>query len=238
MNKAISLLSSYGDALMDFLAPRICLNCSEKINEDNYKYDFLCSACYNKLPFHDSNQDISTRLIGLIPNEEIQIDRALALIDLPYNENYMNIVYAFKYQNYRKVAYQMGEEIGKYLKYNEFTNFDAIVPIPLHIAKKRERGYNQAELIARGIANIIEVPVDTKSAKRKIYTESQTLQERQDRLINTTKAFYVEKPENIVGKRILICDDVFTTGSTINSLACVLKSAGAKGVLSVTLVAA
>lgn len=238
MNKVISLLGSYRDALMDFLAPRICLNCSEKINEDNYKYDFLCSACYNKLPFHDSNQDISTRLIGLIPNEEIQIDRALALIDLPYNENYMNIVYAFKYQNYRKVAYQMGEEIGKYLKYNELTNIDAIVPIPLHIAKKRERGYNQAELIARGIANIIEVPVDTKSAKRKIYTESQTLQERQDRLINTTKAFYVERPENIVGKRILICDDVFTTGSTINSLACVLKSAGAKGVFSVTLVAA
>lgn len=238
MNKAISLLSSYGDALMDFLAPRVCLNCSEKINEENYKFDYLCSACYNKLPFHDSKQDLSTRLLGLIPNEEILIDRALALVDLPYNENYMNLVYAFKYQNYRKVAYQMGEEIGKYLKNNELTNFDAIIPIPLHIAKKRERGYNQAELIARGIANIIDVPLDTKSAKRKVYTESQTLQERNDRLINITKAFYVEKTENIVGKSILVCDDVFTTGATINSLARVLKKAGAKGVYSVTFVAA
>lgn len=238
MNKALQLISTCGDALLDFLAPRICLNCSDKINEENHKFDYLCTTCYNKIPFHDFKQDISTRLIGLIPDEERQIDKALSLFDLPNNENYMNLVYAFKYQNYRKVALEMGEEIGKYLLHYDFTHFDAIVPIPLHIAKKRERGYNQAELLARGISNIIGVPVDTKSAKRKVYTESQTLQERSDRLTNITKAFYVEKAENIMGKSILICDDVFTTGATINSLARVLKSAGAKRVYSITFVAA
>lgn len=109
-----------------------------------------------------------------------------------------------------------------------FNDIDVIMPIPLHRRKLRERGYNQSEWIARGIASVTKLPVDTVAISRKVYTSSQTNQSVFERWENVKDAFRIEHPEKYAGKHILLVDDVLTTGSTI--VACASTFSGIENI--------
>jgi len=95
-----------------------------------------------------------------------------------------------------------------------FSKFDLVVPIPLHRKKLAERGFNQSLILAREIAGRFSIPLDFTTLKRNVYTKSQTTLTRNERKSNVKGAFEVKKPGEIKGKKILLIDDVFTTGST------------------------
>lgn len=105
--------------------------------------------------------------------------------------------------------------------------FDLVVPVPLHISRLRERGYNQAELIARSLAGRRGWPLDTRGLKRVRRTRSQTALAPGERLQNLRRAFVVPEPARYTGKRVLLVDDVLTTAATASEAAHALREAGA-----------
>ena len=109
-----------------------------------------------------------------------------------------------------------------------FQGIDVIIPIPLHETKQRIRGYNQSEWIARGIAAVTGIPVDTEAVVRRKYTETQTRKSIFERWENVEGIFELHHAESLIGKHVLIVDDVLTTGAT--TVACASRIMEVEGI--------
>jgi ComF family protein len=112
------------------------------------------------------------------------------------------------------------------------SKFDIIISVPLHRVKRRNRGYNQSLLISRVLSRKLGVPEGSKYLSRARNTDSQSLLSGEKRHINVLNAFRVDYADKVVGKDILLVDDVLTTGSTLNECCRVLKAAGAGRVVA------
>ena len=108
--------------------------------------------------------------------------------------------------------------------------WDYIVPVPLHPLKQREREFNQAERLARRLGLALKIPVQTRLLKRSVPTRTQTLLSRPERAANVRRAFALREPRRLGGARIVLLDDVLTTGATTSACARVLRAAGAADV--------
>ncbi|MDD5043522.1 MAG: ComF family protein [Patescibacteria group bacterium] len=116
---------------------------------------------------------------------------------------------------------------------NNFFNY--IVPVPLHLKRRAERGFNQSELLAREVADFLSLPFRSDVLKRVKYTPPQVSLDGEKRRVNLKDAFYCDPSINLHNKKILLIDDVFTTGSTFNECARVLKKSGAALVWGLTI---
>jgi ComF family protein len=114
---------------------------------------------------------------------------------------------------------------------DRLAGFDRVVPVPLHWRRRLARGYNQAEQIARPLAARLGLPCAPLLARRRA-TPPQSLLGKADRLANLRRAFRVPRPEKVRGLRILLVDDVATTGATLDAAARALKNAGAAAVIA------
>ena len=112
--------------------------------------------------------------------------------------------------------------------------FDAIVPVPLHWRRRWQRGFNQSELLARGLASRYGFPV-IRALRRLRYTGTQTGLSQTARRHNVAAAFQARRPQALKGKRLLLVDDVMTTGSTAAACAGVLRKAGTARVVLLTI---
>ena len=144
-------------------------------------------------------------------------------------------IYRFKYSNRREYARFFAEEAARYYTdWSEQIGVEAIVPVPMYDRKKRRRGYNQAEMIARELACIWGVPLEKNAVKRIRNTKPQKLLSDEERKNNLKKAF--QAAEFIVKyKKILLVDDIYTTGSTVEAVACELMRCGVEQVFFLTL---
>ena len=151
-----------------------------------------------------------------------------------YKDQVKQSMYRFKYQNRQEYARYYGSEIvrvyGEWMKRNKI---EAIVPIPLHWTKKRQRGYNQAQLLAAEIGKQSGLPVYPNLLKRVRKTKPQKNLDDTGRKNNLKKAFKT-KENNVQLSHILLVDDIYTTGSTINEAASELKKAGIEQVYYVS----
>lgn len=112
---------------------------------------------------------------------------------------------------------------------------DVIMPVPLHIDRLREREFNQSLLLADHIGRRLDIPVAYTNLIRAASTPAQTTLSRKSRQKNLRRAFIVRHPDAITKKRILLIDDVFTTGTTVNECAKALRKAGSADVFALTL---
>lgn len=152
-----------------------------------------------------------------------------------FNTSSRALVHALKYQQADYVAPAMGRMLfAQFSKYPELAGIDLIIPVPLHPKKKRQRGYNQSELLARCFAREAGLALDTTSLVRSRHTKSQTKLGRHARLENMVGAFTCVNAPNIKGKTILLIDDVATTGATLEGCAVALKQAGARKIFAYT----
>ncbi len=144
-------------------------------------------------------------------------------------------IYRFKYSGRREYAGVFGEEIAFYL--NDFLQQikpDALIPVPLHPQKEGDRGYNQAALIARAVGANANIPVCENLVKRIHNTKPLKLLNPEERLNNLKKAFIL-KENGVKLEVVVIIDDIFTIGSTIDAIAKVLLEAGVREVYFITL---
>ncbi|MDQ4140431.1 MAG: ComF family protein, partial [Bacteroidota bacterium] len=132
----------------------------------------------------------------------------------------------------------LGNWYGADLKEHQYQEqFDFIVPVPLHRQKLRKRGYNQSDSFAKGLAQILDIPWQPDVLERLADTSTQTKKTRLERWQNVGQLFSVAKPEMVKDQRILLVDDVMTTGATLEACSLVLLDAGAATV-SVAAIAA
>ncbi len=145
------------------------------------------------------------------------------------------LIHRLKYGRERWLATVLAEEmvICLYEERLSGQKLEALVPVPLHPRREREREYNQAELLARALSRRCHLPV-VRLLQRVRYTETQTHFDRQARLGNLRGAFALAHGAELAGKKFLLVDDVFTTGSTLDECARVLLAGGAAAVWAVT----
>ncbi len=144
-------------------------------------------------------------------------------------------VYQFKYHNRRVYGeFYAGEMWRLYGKDITRWNIDCIVPIPLHWKRKRSRGYNQAECIARSLGKLSGIPVVSDAIKRIRYTERQKNLDNKERKRNLEGAFRISRKWKKT-KSVLLIDDIYTTGSTLNEVAKMLKQSGVEKIWFLTI---
>jgi ComF family protein len=113
---------------------------------------------------------------------------------------------------------------------------DVIVPVPLHASRERARGFNQAVVLTRALAHATKLPIDEHSLVRRVHTERHRAgMDARSRRDSVEGAFEVRQPKLVAGRRVLLVDDVFTTGATVSACAAVLNSAGAADVYVLTI---
>jgi ComF family protein len=139
------------------------------------------------------------------------------------------LLHKLKYKGMQQVGIKLGNILGEELKGSErYAGLDLIIPVPLHPKKEHSRGYNQSMLIARGLAEALKVPTNGQLLVRPQFTETQTRKGRFERWENVSEAFVCPQPALLQNKKVLLVDDVLTTGATLEACGQVLQAAGAQ----------
>ena len=190
--------------------PKICGACYNIILND----DELCVECDVNLIYKSKP---TTNKIQKVFKGKLKIEKSAFLIDFNKKERIQKALHSIKYKNKKKLAIYIAEELTLKLGLDFFQDINCIIPVPLHTKKIKHRKFNQSDLIAKGIQNITSIPIYSKCITRIKQTESQTNKNRIERIQNVKDAFKVVNVESIKNKHILIVDDVFTTGATLES---------------------
>jgi len=166
----------------------------------------------------------------------VKIESAASYYFFEKGSRFKSLIHKMKYRGQKELGFELGRIYGAELTSSGFYNrVDLILPVPLHPRKKRKRGYNQSEWIARGIAESMEKPLDIKSVYRAVDTVSQTKKNRYERWKNVEDIFQVSHPEMLQNRHILVVDDVITTGSTLEACARAILNVEGTKVSCVTL---
>jgi ComF family protein len=153
-----------------------------------------------------------------------------------YDGTILTAIHLFKYHRKTGIGKVLGNIMADFVSgIWDMNAFDLIIPVPLHIKKLRERGFNQAVVLARVLSKRFKIALDITSLKRVLVTPPQVGLGRKERLINVKGAFSVTSQHQISGKRILLIDDVYTTGSTLTECSHVLLNAKAEAVAVLTM---
>lgn len=202
----------------------------------------ICPDCQKQLPY--ITEPRCMKCGKPVASEEQEYCEDCAKQELAFEQgrsvwlhrgNVPHAIYQFKFHNKRYYAETFAREMVKY--YREWIrayNIETIVPVPLHKAKRRSRGFNQAELLANKLGEYLELPVEPEAVVRVKNTRPQKQLGHRERQKNLEGAFGVSrkwKPK----KNVLIVDDIYTTGNTIHRIAKVLKKAGAQKVYFLTI---
>jgi competence protein ComFC len=217
---------------IDFAFPKICLISELKIPESNSN-PFILDEIINKL-------DIPTTQDIYMLKNNIHSNDIFAKYVTTGKNDVNKMLHYLKYKGFSKLGLFFGELISLELvkKYPDISKkYDFIIPVPLHLTKLRERGYNQSEYLAKGINKNLKIKYYSEIVDRIRYTKSQTSLPYTERISNIKDAFRVNKKflDIIKRKRIILIDDVITTGSTINEVIKVLKEAKVSNIFAVTL---
>ncbi len=146
-----------------------------------------------------------------------RVEYATALFYFIKGSKFRSLIHSLKYGGRADIGKELGNLLGIELKGSCFSDIDCIVPVPLHPAKKRSRGYNQSEMIADGTGTSLTKPVVKSVLVRSVYTVTQTRKSVEERRENVKEAFCLKDPDLLQGNHILLVDDVVTTGSTLTA---------------------
>lgn len=237
--RARTQLTRLGAALLDVLAPRHCELCGVYTGTTARRFEFVCNVCADSLlpaPYPDV---VFNGLAARFSGDTLAISKAAGLYALADESPLHNLLYALKYKGRARIGTEFGRELGELLRVLKFGSYDALVPVPMHPAKMRERGYNQAEILAAGMDAVLGIPLQTQWICRTRYTQSQTTMDATTRMGNVRGVFAgARRATDIRAATILLVDDVLTTGSTLNACANALLELGAKRVDAASLAVA
>lgn len=219
---------------LDLIFPRNCPLCKQAL------FDFepcLCTVCQGMLPranFHlrPLDNELTSKLQGLIP-----VHRVMAFLRFTKKGKSQALLHLLKYRNKPEIGEELGRLYGLSLAQNGFSGlWDVLVAVPLHPLKKSRRGYNQSECFARGLSQSLGIPYQELLERRK-FTDTQTNKSRLERLNNVERVFVMQGGVHASGLRILLVDDILTTGATLCAAAQTLLEGGAKHVDLATIAA-
>ena len=223
---------------LDFIYPKVCIVSGNKIpdyNSNDYINDTVLYSLERVAP--EDNTDLKVRL---------KSDFAFCLYYFRDKSAVQIIIHNMKYSGFGNIGILLGNIAGRELlavHKNEIAEYDYLIPVPLYKSRIRERGYNQSELICKGISLVTGIPVLGENIFRIRNTKSQTGLSIAERRANVRGAFDIKVgfhgnlSGNLSEKNLLLIDDVITTGATVIEVINVMRNAGAKriGVVSTAL---
>ena len=220
----------------DFISlffPRYCLACSGPLVKGE---EIVCTGCLGDLPktnYHLQEENpVRNRLAGRLP-----LKHGFAFLKFRKSGVVQNLLHELKYNNHPEVGVRLGRAYGQELSKSGFDKeFDLIVPVPLHESRKRQRGYNQSAKFALGLSEAMKIQWNESISVRTQSTATQTTKSKAERWENVKDVFSLESQSAIKGKRILLVDDVITTGATLEACGQHIVSCGC-GELSVACIA-
>ncbi len=209
---------SLTSVLLDFvhlLYPTNCLLCGESLVKSE---KHICISCLHKLPYADfyfeEDNYIEKRFWG-----KVQIANASALLVFEKGNSVQKLIHQLKYKGQKELGAYLGRLMALDFK-DSLDGVDYIFPVPMHKRKRKQRGYNQSECLAEGIASILNTSIDSECLIRVNEKDTQTRKSVYDRWQNMSGVFDLMNCERFAGKHILLVDDVLTTGSTFE--ACII----------------
>ncbi|MBT8326204.1 MAG: ComF family protein [Bacteroidia bacterium] len=206
------ILASVGNMLF----PNICISCESYLS---FQEKWICDYCYYTLPKFEDYQN-SANMVAQMFWGRVKLEMATSYLQFKSTNHVQKVLHQIKYRGNTGLAEEMGKNMGICFKQiSAISNCDVVVPIPLHRRKKEIRGYNQSYLLAKGLCNVINRPLDAKSVERTMFTKTQTNKKRFDRHENTKNVFKIHKPNEFENRHVLLVDDVITTGATIEACA-------------------
>lgn len=218
-----------GDPLAAFSRVPVCQSCSNKLPEQSGP---LCARCGESLGVSDFGEvsEAFCRPCRVVPPE---FERAVA--HGLYTDTLRALLHLLKYDGLEPVAARLGALLARQVAaMEELPERMVVVPVPLYEGKRRERGFNQAELLARAVCAAMRSlrqewkgEIDPKALLRRRATESQAGLTLHERRRNLRGVFSAPKPERLRGRDVLLIDDIYTTGATARACSAALKKAGA-----------
>ena len=203
----------------------ICAECLEKIT---YLVSPLCSSCGAPFGTESSLDHLCGACLRRPP---FQASRSATLFAGPIQE----LIHRFKYGHRVHLSQPLGLLTARALaSFCSQAEPELIIPVPLHRKRLRQRGYNQSQLIGAVLAKQWKLSLEVGNLRRVRWTEPQTSLDAADRRDNVSGAFAVRDPRRLEGKRVLLVDDVYTTGSTIRACTEPLREAGVAALFVVT----
>lgn len=224
------------DKLLQFLFPRhmTCIICNAELNHNNDNE--ICEQCEQNLPFSNGKTcehcGMSISSLDRVCNRCKNRERTFKFAMSPFNyeEDIIKIVHGLKYNNKKYVVPTMAYYMAKcYFEHN--AKCDLIIPVPVYEKRRKQRGYNQSELIANNIGEKVGLPVLCDVLVKHKETQAQASLKYKERQENLKDAFKVVDKKQVKNQTVLLVDDVFTTGATASVCAEVLLKAGAKAVI-------
>ena len=210
----------------DQVFPRVCPLCGNILQD---KEKWICLQCLGDLPgtgFRDPEDNPAARIFwGRIPFSGV-----ISFLYYEKGNKTSRLIREIKYRGNKELGYEMGQYFGRRITGMwPFAGVDLVVPVPLHRRKKRMRGFNQSEWVARGFADALGKPLDHTNLYRKIFNPTQTRKNRYQRWENVEGIFGLRDPSLFSGKHLLLVDDVITTGATLEACSsAILSLAGAR----------
>lgn len=221
---------------LNLLLPRICLLCSGIVEDEGF-----CEKCFDNIKLIKSpqcrccgmpfiSQETEDHLCGacIKKRRPFSIARSIGI----YEGVLLEAVQRLKYNGKTSLARPLAKLMTKEFSMN---NYNLIVPVPLHKTRLKERGFNQSLLLARELSKLYNLPIDYLNLRKIRATDPQVNLKGKERIANIKGAFAVKNGAGFKNKKILLIDDVYTTGATVTECSKVLKKAGAKTVDVLTL---
>ncbi len=221
-------LRHFCNALTDLIFPPICLHCEQLITTQTI-IPHICLSCLATLPPLPSGY---TRNVLLADLTECYLDDLFIPFD--FNDVIQSISHGFKYQKMPKLAESTGRLLATEIRSElSLPEKALLIPVPIHPQRQLEREYNQSLHIARGFRQVLAISLTADILQRNKYTATQTRLNRAQRQFNVKDAFQVDKSSQLSEKTVLLLDDVYTTGATMNECAWLLKENGASAVIGI-----
>ena len=227
---------------MDVIAPRICILCNEcLVRTGNHHSLFICAQCTGSLSAAPPDEEIYNELIARFPGDALALSSATACYAASphHSRSLMSAIHSLKYEGMEHIGFELGELLGYHLL-RVFGSVElTLVPVPVHPARRRERGYNQAECIAQGAASVVKSRLCTQAIRRTVHKQTQTRLRGHERIRNISTAFTPTTEAVLLhNAEVVVIDDVLTTGATLNALAHCALQCGARRVHAATVVRA
>jgi len=206
-------------SILNLIFPKSCEFCSRQ-TQNTHRF---CDFCLNNIDYTPAYNEGMKNMAETLLFGKVPLEFGYALFYFEDLKVSQAIIHSLKYKSNHKIGILLGKKIAKcLLNIAIIETVDLIIPVPIHHKRRFTRGYNQSEIIATGMSEVLNIKIGTSFIKKKANNKSQTKLSAKERLINNDNIFICSSKQK--PKHILIIDDVITTGNTIENICkCILN---------------
>ncbi len=217
-------------SFINFLYPPFCYTCDKRLMDEE---KLICETCWKSFKSFEGGIKIDRKDLKLPSGKNFTECHTIYY----YNDKTLKLIHVFKYYKKSSLSIRIGKDFGDVIRKNNFEKkYDMIIPVPLHKSRERERGFNQSNLICKQAASISGLPLLNDVIIRKKNSKSQSQLAYKERIENVKNIFNIKSPRKIKGRKIILIDDIITTGLTVNSCCSELKKHGAEEILCLAVI--